>query len=262
MAAQSRIKAKGKTLVPNTVLKERPEPGSERSFPEKRWQQLPAGTKTGRSRQHPNHQGIEVRGKQSSRLILWTRNEGERGKSILFSFFFALCFLMFWEHEAMPQEPPRVRKIGYFMWGKDIRQLLKKLVCFWRSALRGVEHVLCVSKLSCLPWPHNLGWIQLWTWQCLLPLWTSSMCMRGSTVRLWNTTQDSCGKNVSTFQCWKVPVGGEFDVAGSLEALSLSEKAFSLAPPTQILSLSPLSSRKGQMKEQEKKGVGGGESKG
>ena len=70
MAAQSCIKAKGKTLVPNTVLKKRPEPGSERSFPEKRWQQLPAGTKTGRSRQHPNHQGKEVRGKQSSRLIL------------------------------------------------------------------------------------------------------------------------------------------------------------------------------------------------
>lgn len=75
-------------------------------------------------------------------------------------------------------------------------------------------------------------------------------------MRLWNKTQDSCGKNVSTFQCWKVPVGGEFDVAGSLEALSLSEKAFSLAPPTQILSQSPLSSRKGQLKEQEKKGGG------
>jgi len=71
MAVQSRIKAKGKTLVPNTVLKERPEPGSERSFPGKRWQQLPTGTKTGRRRrQHPNRQGIEVRGKQSSRLIL------------------------------------------------------------------------------------------------------------------------------------------------------------------------------------------------
>ena len=70
MAAQSRIKAKGKTLVPKTALKERPEPGSERSFSEKRWQQLPTGTKTGRRRQHPNRQGIEVRGKQSSRLIL------------------------------------------------------------------------------------------------------------------------------------------------------------------------------------------------
>lgn len=160
MAAQSRIKAKGKTLVPNTVLKERPEPGSERSFPEKRWQQLPAGTKTGRSRQHPNHQGKEVRGKQSSRLILWTRNEGERGKSIVFSFFFffALCFLMFWEHEAMPQEPPRVRRIGYFIWGKDIRQLLKKLVCFWRSALRGVEHVTCVFlNWAACPGPITLA---------------------------------------------------------------------------------------------------------
>lgn len=70
MAVQSRIKAKGKTLVPNTVLKERPEPDSERCFPEKRWQQLSAGTKTGRRRQHQNRQGIEVRGKQSSRLIL------------------------------------------------------------------------------------------------------------------------------------------------------------------------------------------------
>ena len=85
--------------------------------------------------------------------------------------------------------------------------------------------------------------------------------MRGSTVRLWNKTQDSRGKNVSASQCWKVPVGGEFEVAGSLEALSLSEKAFSLAPPTQILSQSPLSSRKGQLKEQEKK-KWGKESKG
>lgn len=85
--------------------------------------------------------------------------------------------------------------------------------------------------------------------------------MRGSTVRLWNKTQDSRRKNVSASQCWKVPVGGEFEVAGSLEALSLSEKAFSLAPPTQILSQSPLSSRKGQLKEQEKK-KWGKESKG
>lgn len=33
MTAQSRLKAKDETLVPNTALKERPELGSERSFP-------------------------------------------------------------------------------------------------------------------------------------------------------------------------------------------------------------------------------------
>lgn len=149
MAVQSRIKAKGKTLVPNTVLKERPEPGSERSFPGKRWQQLPTGTKTGRRRQHSNRQGVEVRGKQSNRLFLWTRNEGEGAK--------ALCFLMFWEHEAMPQEPRRVRRIGYFMWGKDIRQL-PKLVYFWCSALRGVEHVTCVFlNWAACPGPITLA---------------------------------------------------------------------------------------------------------
>ena len=33
MIAQSRIKAKNETLVTNTAVKDRPEPGSERSFP-------------------------------------------------------------------------------------------------------------------------------------------------------------------------------------------------------------------------------------
>lgn len=34
MTAQSRVKAKDTILVASTSLKERPEPGSERSFPE------------------------------------------------------------------------------------------------------------------------------------------------------------------------------------------------------------------------------------
>lgn len=35
MTAQSRVKAQDQTLVPNTALEERPEPVSERSFPER-----------------------------------------------------------------------------------------------------------------------------------------------------------------------------------------------------------------------------------
>lgn len=85
------MKAKDRTPVPNTALKERPEPVSERCFPE-----MEEAAASNRHR--------DGRGKAAS------LDEGLRD----YKGAKRLCFLVFWAQETMPQEPERVGRAGYF----------------------------------------------------------------------------------------------------------------------------------------------------
>ena len=115
MTAQSRIKAKDEMLVPNTALKERPEPGSERSFPEIE----AAAASNGHKNREEEAASKPSRHRSKRKAEQWTACEqGVKDKGAK-----ALYFLMFWAHQTMPHEPGRVRRAGYFQWGKDIRQL-------------------------------------------------------------------------------------------------------------------------------------------
>lgn len=235
-------------LVPNTALKERPKPGSERSFPEI---EAAAASNGHRDREEeaaskPSRQRSKRR--QSSGQLV---NKGWRIKE-------QKCCISWCSGNIRPCHTNLggLEGQGIFSGERTLGNFRNSWCVSWHSALRDVEHVtrvLFLTQLSCLPWLHHLDWTQRWTWQYLLALWTYERAhMRGATVRPWNKTQGSGGKSVSAFLLvlegpwWRGAWRGWAPWGSECISKSLLLSPTHPNPPSR----SPLSSQKGQLKEQ------------